>query len=403
MSSSQPDSTTRRRRLPSFSVQILLGLILGVGLGWLALAIGNSEGDEPNGLTVALSTIGSAIASASSYLGFSVLQILVIAIAVGVAALKVGGKADPFLSFNASLLAIIQKVLWWVIRLAPIGTVGLIGNAIATYGWSSLASLATYSAAVYIGLAIVLFAVYPSILAANRLSIRSYFRGAWPAIQLAFVSRSSIGTLPVTERVASKNLGVPRAYASFAVPLGATTKMDGCSVGAPLRGGELGGGCHPWGVRTVDLREHGAGDRIGVRRGHAHEDFSAGVAERLVVEDVELLGSLEAVRDESGGADGDAAGALAGELRHPVDRGGSEPLPGTKLRLEGDFKGDLADGVHDGVCRRLALRHVRFGRVPPPRWDAMVGEHDAVHVRGRAGLGQAPRVPGDVRGRGLPR
>src|SRR3712207_7049059 len=44
--------------------------------------------------------------------------------------------------------------------------------------------------------------------------------------QLAFVSRSSIGTLPVTERVTEQSLGVPRSYASFAVPLGATTKMD---------------------------------------------------------------------------------------------------------------------------------------------------------------------------------
>ena len=43
------------------------------------------------------------------------------------------------------------------------------------------------------------------------------------------MSRSSIGTLPVTETVA-ENLGVPRAYAAFAVPLGATTKMDGCAA-----------------------------------------------------------------------------------------------------------------------------------------------------------------------------
>src|SRR3712207_8354586 len=48
--------------------------------------------------------------------------------------------------------------------------------------------------------------------------------------QLAFVSRSSIGTLPVTERVTEQSLGVPRSYASFAVPLGATTKMDGCAA-----------------------------------------------------------------------------------------------------------------------------------------------------------------------------
>ena len=49
-------------------------------------------------------------------------------------------------------------------------------------------------------------------------------------MQLGFVSRSSIGTLPLTERVTERNLGVPREYASFAVPLGATTKMDGCAA-----------------------------------------------------------------------------------------------------------------------------------------------------------------------------
>ena len=339
MSSTTSIPTERRKlRLPSFSVQILLALVIGVGLGWLALVLGTGAEGEPNGLTVALSTIGSAfvgllraivpplvftaivasianlrgiangvrlafqtllwfaitaliavvigiglglllqpganagvsadaasapsrqgtwldflqgiipanflglsastrlssaadglVTGATSSLSFNVLQILVIAIVVGIAALKVGKKADAFLSFNASLLSVIQKALWWVIRLAPIGTVGLIGNAIATYGWTSLTSLATYSAAIYIGLAIVLFAVYPAILAGHKLSILSYFRGAWPAIQLAFVSRSSIGTLPVTERVTYRNLGVPRAYASFAVPLGATTKMDGCA------------------------------------------------------------------------------------------------------------------------------------------------------------------------------
>ena len=41
---------------------------------------------------------------------------------------------------------------------------------------------------------------------------------------------SPIGTLPLTQRVTERNLGVPREYASFAVPLGATTKMDGCAA-----------------------------------------------------------------------------------------------------------------------------------------------------------------------------
>ncbi len=166
----------------------------------------------------------------STGLSFNVLQIIVVAIAVGVAALKVGTAAEPFLGFARSALAVVQKVLWWVIRLSPIGTVGLLGNAVAQYGWDALAPLGTFVGAVYAGLALVLLVLYPVLLRAHGLNPLRFFAGAWPAIQLAFVSRSSVGTLPVTERVTVRNLGVPRAYAGFAVPLGATTKMDGCAA-----------------------------------------------------------------------------------------------------------------------------------------------------------------------------
>ncbi|WP_353649284.1 dicarboxylate/amino acid:cation symporter [Nakamurella sp. A5-74] len=183
-----------------------------------------------NFLGLEASTSGSADSGFDTSLSFNVLQLLVIAVAIGIAALKVGPAAKPFLDFNAALLAIVQKVLWWIIRLAPIGTLGLIATATASYGWNSLASLGVFTIAVYVGLALVLFVVYPILLRVNGLSPRKFFAGAWPAIQLGFVSRSSIGTLPVTERVTVDNLGVPREYASFAVPLGATTKMDGCAA-----------------------------------------------------------------------------------------------------------------------------------------------------------------------------
>ena len=160
---------------------------------------------------------------------FNVLQILVVSIAVGIATLKVGEAAEPFLGFVRSALAVVQKVLWWIILLAPVATVGLLGNAVASYGWDALGSLGMFTLAVYAGLALVVAGVYPVLLRIHGLSVRQFFSGAWPAISLAFVSRSSIGTMPVTESVTERNLGVPRSYASFAVPLGATTKMDGCA------------------------------------------------------------------------------------------------------------------------------------------------------------------------------
>ncbi|SHG48601.1 dicarboxylate/amino acid:cation symporter [Streptoalloteichus hindustanus] len=163
-----------------------------------------------------------------------VLQIVFLAIVAGIAAYRVGEKAEPFLRFNRSLLEIVQKALWWVIRLAPLGTLGLIGKATAQYGFELLRPLATFAGAVYIGCALVLFVVYPLVLRVfGRVSPLKFFANAWPAIQLAFVSRSSVGTLPLTQKMTTDNLGVPREYASFAVPFGATTKMDGCAAVYP--------------------------------------------------------------------------------------------------------------------------------------------------------------------------
>lgn len=161
---------------------------------------------------------------------FNVLQIVVVALLIGAAILKTGPKAEPFLAISESFLAVIQTVLWWIIRLSPLGTLGLIGNAVATYGFDAIGPLAVFTIDVYVGCAIVLLVVYPVLLRAHGLNPLRFFAGAWPALQLAFVSRSSVGTMPVTQYVTTRNLGVPREYASFAVPLGSTTKMDGCAA-----------------------------------------------------------------------------------------------------------------------------------------------------------------------------
>ena len=166
-------------------------------------------------------------------LNFSILQILVLSIAFGIAAIQVGKKAEPIFELSASVLEVIQKVLWWVIRLAPIGTAALIGKAVATYGWEALTSLGMFVVAIYVGLALVMFVIYPLVLKGNGLSVAQFFRKVWPLTSLGFVTRSSMGVMPVTERTTVEALGVPRAYASFAVPLGATSKMDGCAAVYP--------------------------------------------------------------------------------------------------------------------------------------------------------------------------
>lgn len=175
------------------------------------------------GLSAKVSDTGAVSVS------FNVLQILVISLLVGVAAVKAGKAAEPFIEFSGSLLKVIQEVLWWIIRLAPIGTAALIGNAVAAYGWEALGSLGKFVLAIYIGLGLVLFGLYPALLALNRIPVMGFFKRVWPVTTLGFATRSSMGVMPVTQRTTEESLGVPREYAAFAVPLGATTKMDGCA------------------------------------------------------------------------------------------------------------------------------------------------------------------------------
>lgn len=158
-----------------------------------------------------------------------VLQVVFLALLIGGAAYVLGERATPFVNFNRAAFDIIQKVLGWIIWLAPVGVLGLLGNAFASYGNEFFAPLASLIVAVYLGCALILFGVYPILLRfVGKVSPLTFFRKSWTALQFAFVSQSSGATLPLS-RQAAVNLGVPRGYANFAVPLGTTTKMDGCA------------------------------------------------------------------------------------------------------------------------------------------------------------------------------
>ncbi|ACU40195.1 dicarboxylate/amino acid:cation symporter [Actinosynnema pretiosum subsp. pretiosum] len=162
-----------------------------------------------------------------------VLQVVFVSILIGFAAYALGERAKPFVDLTRSAFDLIQKIVGWVVLLAPIGVFGLLGNAFATYGNSFVRPLASLLVAVYVGCALVLFVVYPVLLkVVGKVSPLVFFSKAWTAIQFAFVSRSSGATLPLSRQTAA-NLGVSSDYASFAVPLGTTTKMDGCAAVYP--------------------------------------------------------------------------------------------------------------------------------------------------------------------------
>ncbi|MFC9324785.1 dicarboxylate/amino acid:cation symporter [Kitasatospora sp. NPDC057015] len=225
------------RTLLWFLITSLIAVAIGLGLGLLTnpgkgteLTTEGLKAPKSSGTWVDFLTGIIPTNIVTSFTEVNVLQIVFLAVVVGAAIIKLGEKAAPVLKLNETVLELTQTALWWVIRLSPLGTLGLIGKSVAKYGWDLLKPFATLTADVYVGCALVLFVVYSLLLKfVGGLNPLNFFKGAWPAIQLAFVSRSSVGTLPVTRRV-TERLGVPSDYASFAVPFGATTKMDGCAA-----------------------------------------------------------------------------------------------------------------------------------------------------------------------------
>src|SRR5688572_14321314 len=144
-----------------FMITSLIAVTIGIGLGLLTnpglSAEVSTEGAAYDGgtgswldfLTGLVPQNFLGLSAEDGALSFNVLQIVVVALAIGAAALKAGEKAEPFVGFMRSALAVIQQVLWWIILLAPIGTLGLIGRAVATYGWDLVAPLATFTFDVY--------------------------------------------------------------------------------------------------------------------------------------------------------------------------------------------------------------------------------------------------------------
>lgn len=169
----------------------------------------------------------------AAFAGGEILQVVFLAVLIGTASYALGEKAEPFVRLNQSIFDIIQKMLSWVIMLAPLGVLGLIGHAFASYGNEFVKPLLALLITVYAGCLVILLGVYPLLLRfVGRVSPVAFFRKAWPTIEFAFVSRSSSATVPLSRQTVV-DLGVEPGYAGFAVPLGSTTKMDGCAAVYP--------------------------------------------------------------------------------------------------------------------------------------------------------------------------
>ncbi len=118
-----------------------------------------------------------------------------------------------------------------IVRLAPLGVLGLIAKAVAQSGVGVLSSLGLYMITIMAGLIIHLFLTLPLLLKfVGRVSPQIHYRNMSEAMLMAFSTSSSSATLPVTLRCAEEKVGVSNRISSFVLPMGSTINMDGTAL-----------------------------------------------------------------------------------------------------------------------------------------------------------------------------
>jgi Na+/H+-dicarboxylate symporter len=143
---------------------------------------------------------------------------------------KLGEKVAGMRKLVGEASEIMIQVTRFVLEFTPIGTFGLIAALVGGYGFEQLLPLGMFVIALYAACAFHIVVVYSGLLLAHGLNPLKFFRGAAPACRSAFVASSSFAACRCRCAAATHNLGVDKDYAAFAVPLGATIKMDGCGA-----------------------------------------------------------------------------------------------------------------------------------------------------------------------------
>ena len=128
---------------------------------------------------------------------------------------------------NASY-KIITSLAMTVIKFMPYAVVALLANTIAGRGISAIKEVVGFILALYLSI-IIVFIIHLIIIAILGLNPIIYVKNAMEPLILAFTSRSSLGTLPVTIEALTDKMGVDNGIASFVGSLGSNMGMNGCA------------------------------------------------------------------------------------------------------------------------------------------------------------------------------
>ena len=202
-------------------------------LGSSSIVLGNGESkikEVKNVVTIIRELIPSNPIKAM--VDFNVIGVVIFAMFIGLAARYIQNKDEnkvkTFIDYIANLHAIVSRMTVLVIRLLPYAVIPLLANTIAQRGLKSIKDVLLFIALLYVAV-VIQFIIQGLFLVLHGVSPVTYFKKANKPLVLAFTSRSSAGTLPLTISTLTKEMGVNQSTANFVASFSSTAGMQGCA------------------------------------------------------------------------------------------------------------------------------------------------------------------------------
>ena len=138
---------------------------------------------------------------------------------------------DTVTHFFKGLHGLLMVITTWVIKVIPIGMYGFIAaTVIQLRGGMVIKGIGEYLFIIVLANLIQGFIILPLWIRSHGIKPFDAMRKMLPALSLAFFSKSSVGTLPVTMDTAEKNLHVNPTISRFVLPLCTSLNMNGCAA-----------------------------------------------------------------------------------------------------------------------------------------------------------------------------
>ncbi|SIQ76869.1 Na+/H+-dicarboxylate symporter [Shewanella morhuae] len=216
----------------AISIGLVVGYVIQPGAG-LNLPLPSGMSDVVKEVPSVMQTLLDIVPTnpIAALANGQILQVIVFAVALGIALVLIGDHGKPAIKVFESLAEAMYKLTDMVMKLAPYGVFGLMAWVAGEYGIDMLLPLLKVIVAVYIGCIIHVLGFYSIVLSVfSKLNPLHFFKGISNAIAVAFTTSSSAGTLPASMKCASEYLGVNKKISSFVLPLGTTINMDGTAL-----------------------------------------------------------------------------------------------------------------------------------------------------------------------------